>query len=371
MTRTKIVATAGPSCSTPDTLTELITAGVNVIRLNLKHNTHEWHGGIIDTVKAIASEKKFAVSMLADVPGIERLEEMLPIVSRDDVNFVALSYVRSSEDVKKLREKLSEKNSKAKIIVKIETVEALNHTEELIRMSDGIMVARGDLGVELSLEQVPYHQKHIIRRCLEIGKPVITATQMLESMIQAPTPTRAEVSDVANALYDCTDAVMLSAETAIGKYPKEAVQMMKKIIEYTDEKRPLPGYNYEVHTQTQALTMAANDLAKFKLHETLTIKAFVIITETGESAYELARHRPLIPIIAVTMHENVYKQLLLVWGVTPIFYQNGTNQEIQIDEIREQIKDTHLLSIGDNAIMIYSSEQGKPGSTNIIRIQTI
>jgi pyruvate kinase len=372
MIGTKIVATVGPASESPEILESLIRAGVNVFRFNLKHNTPEWHSTVMRRLCDISDRIGIPVAVLADIPGREFLDLWVPRVTEAPVDYVALSYIRHIDDVRALKDELSNRNSAIQIIGKIETNEALAYVEEIIHEAHGIMVARGDLGVALPIEEVPYYQKRVIKRCLELGKPVITATEMLESMIENEAPTRAEVSDVANAMYDWTDAVMLSAETAIGKHPVEAVEVMRKVAAFTDDKRPVPKLTYEVKSQTDALTMAANDLARQRVIEEQRIKAFVVITTTGQTAKSLARLRPTVPIIAVTPDARVRDQLVLVWGVSTILFTPAEGErEVRIGHLRETLLSSGVVAEKDHVILIYGAEVGVAGNTNVLRIETM
>ncbi|MBI3981221.1 pyruvate kinase [Candidatus Microgenomates bacterium] len=301
----------------------------------------------------------------------------LSLAARHEVDFLALSFVRQANDIKILREEINKRQIKAQIIAKIETGLALKNFSEILAETDGVMVARGDLGVELPIEQVPFYQKQIIKECLAVGKPVITATQMLESMIDNPVPTRAEVSDVANAVYDYTDAVMLSAETAAGLFPEKAVLMMKKISRFIEEKNPSPErINYTVKHQTSVMTLAANDLLQNDFCQREKIKALVALTETGMTARMLSRLRPKLPIVALTRNAGVRDQLLLSWGVYPIllpspesFYDKKDHLHIQ--EFVKIIKKQGWVKTGEKIILVYSEDWGTPGKTSIIRIQEV
>jgi len=372
MLGTKITVTLGPATSSEDTINALIDAGTNTFRLNLKHSSHQWHEEWIKKIDAIRKNKNKPVAILIDIPGLDRAHEWIDMATYGVVDFMALSYIKMPEDVIKLKTEINTRNSKVKIIAKIETAQALSALEEIIHLSDGVMVARGDLGTELPIQEIPYYQKHIIKRSLELGKPVITATEMLESMIHNPQPTRAEVSDVANAMYDATDAVMLSAETAVGHFPVEAVRVMREVATYIDNKRPIPTYKYEVNNRTDALTIAANNLAKQKTIESEKISGFVVVSESGDTVRALSRLRPSIPIIAITPHEQVRNQLLLSWGVRPLVFENphGSYDE-QKHKILDHIKENGIIQGGSHVIMLYGSEAGISGNTNVIRIENI
>lgn len=307
---------------------------------------------------------------------VEKDFEDLSLASKEDVDFVALSFVRSAKDILTLKEELNKRGVKAKVVAKIETALALKNFEEILRVTDCVMVARGDMGVELPIEQVPFYQKSIIKRCLEVGRPVITATQMLESMIENPSPTRAEVSDVANAIYDFTDAIMLSGETAAGKYPEKAVMMMKRIATFTEEKRPSPEkVNYELGKRSEAVTFSAFSLSKSEYCAKEGIKAFVVMTESGDTAINLSRLRPGLPIIALTPYTKVRDQMLMVWGVVPVFFalkkDKNFNESDKVKEMFKAVIATGIVGRGDKVIMVYGEDWDKQEKTSVVRIQEI
>ena len=330
-------------------------------------------GGVLKNQKGVN-----VPNLELDLPTlVEKDIEDISLAAREDVDFVALSFVRSAKDIMVLREELKRQKVNAKIVAKIETGLALQNFEEILKETDGVMVARGDLGIELPLEQVPFHQKQIIKRCLEAGKPVITATEMLASMTENPYPTRAEVSDVANAIYDFTDAVMLSTETAVGKYPERAVAMMRQIAAFIEEKRPRPEkLRYDIRHQTAAVTFAAHHLWESEFCQREKIQAFVTLTETGMTARMLSRLRPEIPILALTRHQKVRDQLLLIWGVIPVLFPftkdpYGKKTVEQIEEMLRLVREQKYVKKGEKIIMIYGEDWGTSGKTSIIRIQEV
>lgn len=301
--------------------------------------------------------------------------EDIALAARTNVDYVALSYVRSPNDIKIFRQELQRQKVRAQIIAKIETRKAMENIDKIIEEADGIMVARGDLGVEFPLEEVPYYQKKIIKKCLQVGKPVITATQMLESMIENPQPTRAEVSDVANAIYDHTDAVMLSAESAIGKYPQKAVSIMRKIAEFTEKKlTKMEDFEYDMRHQTAAVTYGAYQLLQSEFCQRVNIKALVVLTETGTTARMLSRLRPAYPIIALTRHKDIADKLCLLWGVIPVvfdFIPYERKKARHIAEILGVVKKKKFVKSGEKVVMIYGEDWGTPGKTSVIRIQEV
>lgn len=322
------------------------------------------------------SNKSVVIPSVTDTapPLTEQNAKFLDIAKEVGVDFVALSYIRSDDDVRNLRHQLVAREMNTTIIAKIETAQAVSHFEEILAETDGVMVARGDLGVSLPVEQVPYYQKHIIRRCIAVGKPVITATQMLESMINNPYPTRAEISDVANAIYDYTDAVMLSAETAIGKFPKESVETLVKTANFIEGHTKPPRVNFETHNQTDAITHAAVEFARQEYQDIRPPKAFVLLTESGYATRMIGRHRHHIPIIALTRHQHVVGRLLLQWGVVPLlfnFADINASHVTQIDEILETVRKAGILAFGDSVVMVYGSQWGRPGRNNVIQIEQL
>lgn len=290
---------------------------------------------------------------------------------RQGVDFVAASFVRSAADVEAVRGVLREAGGDALVIAKIENCEGVENLEEILAAADGIMVARGDMGVEYPVEEVPLIQKKIIARCRRAGKPVVTATQMLESMIHSPRPTRAEASDVANAILDGTDAVMLSAETASGDYPVEAVRTMARIAERTDEalrtrEVAAPPDPEPEHAMTDAISHATCDAA-----ENLGAAAVITATQSGHTARMVAKYRPRVPIVACTPLEHVARRLQLIWGVVPLVIRDRhTTDELINEAILEAIQ-AGVVSQGDLVVLTAGVPAGVPGSTNLLKIHTV
>jgi pyruvate kinase len=282
------------------------------------------------------------------------------------VDFVALSFVRAAADVRDLQAIIRQHGSPARVIAKIEKAEAIEALEEVLLEADAIMVARGDLGVEIGAATVPLLQKKIILRCLEAGKPVITATQMLESMIEHAEPTRAEASDVANAILDGTSALMLSAETATGNYPVEAVQTMDKIARAVE---PSMGYRHqapepgEQTTVGRAMSNAACDLA-----ETIGARAILVPTFTGRTASGVARLRPRRPIVGLSHHQTAVQQMALEWGVTPVLMPQTENVEDLWSRSLESALNSGGIDKGDRVVLTAGTAVNLPGSTNVIKV---
>jgi pyruvate kinase len=461
--RTKIVATLGPASDSPERLRALVAAGVDAVRLNLSHGTHDDHAERAWLVREIAADVGKPVALIADLQGpklrigdlpepvvltkgqevtvcaeevaqdgelpvapavigdvlepghdvliddglvrlrVERVEEgcarcavlvgglvsshkgvnlpgvPLPIPSltrkdtedlefalRTDVDFVALSFVRSPADVRDLRAVIEQAGARAHVIAKIEKAEAVEVLDDILTESDAVMVARGDLGVEIGAALVPLLQKRIILKALERGKPVITATQMLESMVHSAEPTRAEASDVANAILDGTSAVMLSGETAVGEYPVEAVAYMDRIARAVE---PSMDYRHELPeahdnpTIGGAMSNAACDLA-----EALRAKAILVPTFTGRTASAVARLRPRRPIVALTHMDWAMRQLALEWGVTPLLIQECTDVEDLWSTSIAAARHAGLVDAGDRVVITAGTAVNIPGSTNVIKV---
>jgi pyruvate kinase len=282
------------------------------------------------------------------------------------VDFVALSFVRAAADVRDLRALLEQAGSHAHVIAKIEKAEAVDVLDDILAETDAVMVARGDLGVEIGPALVPLVQKRIILKALDRGKPVITATQMLETMVHSPEPTRAEASDVANAILDGTSAVMLSGETAVGEYPVEAVAYMDRIARAVepslDYRHELPEAN-ENPTIGQAMSNAACDLA-----EALQAKAILVPTFTGRTASAVARLRPRRPIVALTHVDWAMRQLALEWGVTPLLITETGDVEDLWRHAIEAARDAGIVDDGDRVVITAGTAVNIPGTTNVIKV---
>jgi pyruvate kinase len=286
-------------------------------------------------------------------------------------DWVAVSFVRSGDEVMEVKERMKEFGGHIPVISKIEKHEAIDDIENVLRASDGIMVARGDLAVELSAERVPVEQKRIVARCRRLGKPVIVATQMLDSMIRNPRPTRAEVSDVANAIFDRTDAVMLSGETAVGRYPLQSVQEMDRICRAAEE---AINYGRDILASTEwgrgdrydALTHAACELA-----EDLDLEAIITSSQSGLSCLRVARFRPPNKILAVSPEETTVRMLAMVWGVDAVHGEQRGGIEERYDEAVRAAREAGLVKEGDEVILTGGSMSTMPGSTNMLKLHTI
>ncbi|KQR54549.1 pyruvate kinase [Leifsonia sp. Leaf336] len=283
-------------------------------------------------------------------------------------DIIALSFVRNAKDIERVHEIMAEEGRKVPVVAKIEKPQAVEALEEIIEAFDAIMVARGDLGVELPLEAVPIVQKRAVELARRAAKPVIVATQMLESMISSPVPTRAETSDVANAVLDGADAVMLSGETSVGEYPAITVATMARIVTSTEEHgldriQPL---GTRPRTQSGAITLAAVEVADF-----VEAKFLCVFTESGESARRMARLRNKIPILAFTPEESVRRRMSLFWGVESFVVGRVTHTDQMVAQVDEALKSTGRAVDGDKVIIISGSPPGIPGTTNDIRVHKV
>lgn len=465
--RCKIVATLGPSSSTPEMIRKLILAGVNVFRLNFSHGKHPDHAERIANIRAASKELDRVVAILQDIqgpkirvgdvkggevlltPGTEFFLQSTPVVAdehrasvtyanmekdvpvgatillddgllemkvlenrpdglrcevvvggplkpnkgvnfpgvkmdvdvitekdKEDLRFgvehgvdlVAASFVQDPADVLMIRELLASMGSRAKLIAKIERREAVETIADIVAVADGCMVARGDLGVETSPEEVPLAQKRIIAACNAAGKPVITATQMLDSMIHNPRPTRAEASDVANAVFDGTDAVMLSNETAAGAYPLEAVQTMVRIVMAAEE-TDMARRKADRDIRPGAPVSDAISLATAQLADKLDAAAIITATVTGTSARMVSRYRPQSPIFALSMSDEVARQLALVWGVFPRCFEEANNDQALIDGALDRAKAAGMVHDGELVVITAGTPLGVPGNTNFIKVE--
>ena len=288
-----------------------------------------------------------------------------------DVDWVAMSFVRSRDDLLLARHYLARAGSQAKLMAKIEKPSAVERFGEILREIDGVMVARGDLGVEMPPEQVPLIQKRLIRASVEAGKPVITATQMLESMVQNSTPTRAEASDVANAIYDGTDAVMLSAETAVGAHPIEAVRMMDRIARSVEDDETYQRNMREHYPTPEDTTADAVSLGACQMAYNLSAEPIVTFTASGTTALRVSRYRPAAPILAITPSDRAYRQLSVVWGVVPHFSDEIHSTDEMVRVAGEAIRETGLGDTGERFVITAGIPFGMRGTTNLIRVERI
>jgi pyruvate kinase len=471
--RTKIVCTIGPSTNTYERILELANAGMNVVRLNFSHGTHEDHRKVIEHIREVSKTLQYSIPILMDLQGpkirvgqmtdgaqiittgdyvtltpdlkVQGTSKIIPIdyptlakeakegdvILLDDglfefkvlktdgdkvdalvinggllksrkgvnlpgiklsissmsekdiadldfglsmgVDLVALSFVRSADDVQQLISRVRAKGSNAGIIAKIEKPEALDVIDEIIEEADGVMVARGDLGIEIPSERVPLVQKMIIQACRAAGKPVITATQMLESMIVNPRATRAENSDVANAILDGTDAIMLSGETASGKFPIEAVAQMDRIAR-TIEANAENFYNNMTFIKPEWKEKQVIESLSYtcvELADMVGAKVIATITHSGSTARRIAKYRPKVPVFAFTESVDVRRQLNLVWGVTCVKLDTLFDTDRSVQLMEEFLKENGVVKKGDRIIVATGIPITQRGRTNMVKISTV
>jgi pyruvate kinase len=468
--RAKIVATLGPASNTVPVFRDLVRAGVDVVRLNFSHGTHEEKLALIQMIRTVSREERKPLCILGDLQGpkirTSRLIDHQPVLLKagerltitprevpgtaalvgttfktlaenveqgsrillsdglielrvyevdgddviceivnggmlgenkginlpgipvrvpsltekdsDDLEFalkngvdaIAVSFVRTAEDVRLVRNRVSAHGAETWIIAKLEKPQAIENLDTILAVADAVMVARGDLGVEVPPEQVPAIQKHVIRRAAEFRKPVITATQMLESMIENPRPTRAEVSDVANAVYDGTDAVMLSGESAVGKYPVEAVAMMARIV--VDAERDIREQNHSDSRVRRSHLSIAETICEATAHaaEDLDLRGIALFTESGSTALHLSKYHPSAPIFALSPAEITINRLSLLWGTTPIRCPKIHSTEALVECAENLlVRDGYVRN--HEVIAVVAGTRTRSGSTNFLRLHVI
>ena len=343
-----------------DGLIELVVLDVDAPRVTAR----VLHGGSLTSHKGI------------NLPGVSVSAPSITAKDREDVAFaveqgidyLALSFVRRAQDVAQLRAMIPRE---ILVIAKIEKDSALENIESIVRASDGVMVARGDLGVELPFEEVPLAQKRIISLCNRLGRPVITATQMLESMITHPRPTRAEASDVANAILDGTDAVMLSAETAAGQYPRLAVEAMNRIIAEVEQHAVFPqrdGVRAEESAMSTEFAIAAACNAASHM---LRAPCLIVFTKSGFSSRVVASQRPAVPILVLTDQPRTYRQLALVWGVIPELVPHCDSYDQMVRLALDVVRRRTMARTGDRVIVTAGVPFDVPGTTNMMKVETV
>ena len=336
---------------------------------------------VVDAGKDYAETVVTAGGLLTDRKGVNVPNAILPVAAMTDkdrsdlkfalligVDWIALSFVQRPNDLAEARKLICDR---AAIISKLEKPSAIERLEEIIELSDAIMVARGDLGVELPPEDVPALQKQIIRQCREAGKPVVVATQMLESMINASTPTRAEASDIATAIYDGADAVMLSAETAAGEYPVEAVSIMNRIINRTEQDDAYRAIMVTTHPDPERTAQDAIMAAARQVAETIGATAIVTYTTSGSTTLRAARERPEVPILCLTEKRSTANQLVLVWGIHSVITKDVRNFADMIERACRIACEQGLAKNGDRLVVTAGVPFGTPGATNILRIAEV
>lgn len=328
------------------------------------------HTKILNSGK-MSDRKRVAVPGIAiNLPAVsEQDADDIEFGIRMNMDWIAASFIQRGKDVITIRKILEKHNSHMRIISKIECQAAIQNIDDIVKMSDGIMVARGDLGVEVPAEEVPTLQKILIQKCQAAGKPVITATQMLESMCNNPRPTRAETSDVANAILDGTDAVMLSGETASGDYPLEAVQTMARVCTFTESKFTPKSHqdeNAESSTTTESIGKAVVRIAK-DLHAS----AIIASTERGGTAQMISKYRPACNVIAVSPHETIVRRLQMNWGVQAVIGEEAVDTDAVVDNAIFAALDNGFIKTGDLVVLTAGVPVAKAGSTNMIRVQVV
>ncbi len=302
----------------------------------------------------------------------EKDRKDLELICELDLDYVALSFVRNADDIHELRRLMAERGADIPVIAKIEKSEAIDHLEEIRDAADGLMVARGDLGIEVPSQEVPMLQKRIIRACNAVGKPVITATQMLQSMVSHPRPTRAEASDVANAILDGTDAVMLSGETAAGDFPVRAVQMMSQIGQIVEREFPYDSWRarWRFDDGVESSVTEAISVASCEVAREVNAQAIVTTTMSGYTAAQIARHRPSTPIVAVSPSEKTQRLLALVWGVEGIIVPDFSDTDEMVSVTVESLRSIGLES-GDNIVITAGVPFGSGRHTNLIQVHQV
>lgn len=324
-------------------------------------------GGILSSNKGVnLPDTKISLPSLTE----KDLEDLAYILTQP-VNWIALSFVRKAQDIKQLKKKIKDANHPAKVIAKVEKPEAVAKIKEIIKATDAVMVARGDLGVEVPMEQLPAIQKMIIKQCVQRGKPVIVATQMMESMITNPSPTRAEITDVANAVLDGADAVMLSGETSVGKHPAKVVESMNKIIEEAEKhyemqnKRPKPNPDSDTfYSDTICLNAP-------KIADEIQAKGLVGLTVSGYTAFKMSSYRPKCPIYIFSDREHMLSTLSLVWGVKCFHYDKFTSTDETIEDLNMILKEKGLIEKGDTVVNTGSMPLQKRFRTNMLKITIV
>lgn len=470
MKKTKIVCTIGPASETPEVLTRMVQAGMNVARLNFSHGTHEEHLQKIATIKSVREKLNAPIAVMLDSKGPEYrigtfekgkidlkegdsfefsteelvgneqrvsvsykglCDDLVPgdrillnngllifevteirkpcAVTRvvaggelsnrksmsfpnkvlnqeylseqdksdflfgieNDVDFIACSFVSNAKNLRDVREFLKANGGeRIDLIAKIENRSGVDNIEEILEASDGIMIGRGDMGVEIPFEELPAIQKHLIQKCRLMGKRVITATEMLESMIHNPRPTRAEISDVANAVYDGTSAVMLSGETAVGKYPVQTVAVMSKIAEEAEKDIDFAKRYHNTEFKIRDLLDAVSHSA---VGVAIDIKAKLMVacSRSGATCRMISRFRAPTPILGMTTDERVWRKLALSWGVIPFLSEVYPSTDVLLYHAERAARGTGLVEKGDKIVITAGAVNGGSGNTNLIRIEEI
>ncbi|MBE9015398.1 pyruvate kinase [Chroococcidiopsidales cyanobacterium LEGE 13417] len=380
LTSDRIIGTQERSCVTYDLLADEVPVGASILlddgRVEMlvedvDRSNRELHCCV--TVGGILSNNKGV-----NFPGVYLSIKAMTDKDREDllfgldqgVDWVALSFVRNPQDILEIKEIISNAGKQVPVVAKIEKHEAIDQMEAILPLCDGVMVARGDLGVELPAEDVPILQKRLIVTANRLGIPIITATQMLDSMVHSPRPTRAEVSDVANAILDGTDAVMLSNETAVGKYPVEAVATMAKIAVRIEQEQALASPPAHIKDARRSIPNAISQ-AVGQIAEQLEASAIMTMTKTGSTARNVSKFRPQTPILAVTPHVDIARQLQMVWGVKPLLVLDLASTGQTFQSALNVALEKNLLTEGDLVVMTAGTLQGVSGSTDLIKVEVV
>jgi len=375
----KIVCTLGPAGSSNEVVERMLKGGMNVARFNLSYGTFEEHSRLISQVRLLSEKLKLPTGILLDLPGMKRrvgdtkaiFGQDLDFALSQNADFIALSFISSARQVREVKALLKKMNADIPVIVKIEQAQALEESGAILEVCEGLMVARGDLALEISIEKVPLAQKQLIKEANRRGKPVITATQMLESMVQLATPTRAEAADVANAVLDGSDALMLSEETATGSYPVEATETMAKIALEAEAMLP---YEEILHERSQDILPEVNDAtarAACHIAHQVQARAIVSFTTGGTTALRVSKYRPQQLILAVTPSETVVRRLSLAWGVLPVRKPEPANLEEVFELAREAALETGITRRGDLIVITAGLPLAVPESTNLIKVHSV
>lgn len=325
------------------------------------------YGGIAKSRKGV----NLPDTQLSVTAFTEKDRKDLEFILQQNIDWIALSFVRKEQEIIELKGLISQANHPARVIAKVEKPEALTNIIKIIDESDGIMVARGDLGVEVQGERVPLIQKDIVRRCLKANKPVIIATQMMESMIENPKATRAEINDVANAVLDGADAVMLSGETAVGKYPIEVIKNFTSILDEVEKKGEIYNKNLKADKSSDTYLSDAVCITASRISSEISAKAIIGLTTSGYTAFKIASHRPKANIYIFTGNKSILATLNLLWGVRTIFYDEFKSTDETVSDVKTILQQQGVLRKGDVVVNLGSMPMSERGRTNMLRVSNI